>query len=341
MTLASVGAFTILRYPLSFLWLLISFSPLSRPLAISLKTLSQNKQNREGSPAWAIITGPTGGIGKEFSLQLARAGFSVLLVGRSQEKLDELAKEIRETANDSSNGKGSLIETHRIDLGSSSEEDWTSFDLKLRQISDRAPISMIINNAGISHSFPVPFESTPISEIKAINAVNVISPLRLTHTALPYMIKNRRGLILNLGSFSALVPTPLLATYAGSKGFLYTWSQALGTELEPKGIQVRLLNTYFVASEMSKIKRPSFLIPSPKQYVRSVLKNLGLPGGAIGKSYISTTYLSHGIVQWIIDRFFSESFWLNYNLRLQRSILKRVERKKLREQQQEKSKKVD
>ncbi len=62
------------------------------------------------------------------------------------------------------------------------------------------------------------------------------------------MLERKRGLILSVGSFAALVPSPLLAVYSGSKAFLKTWSQALGSELEGTGVHVELLNAYFVVS---------------------------------------------------------------------------------------------
>lgn len=62
------------------------------------------------------------------------------------------------------------------------------------------------------------------------------------------MISKKRGLILTVGSFAALIPSPLLAVYSGSKAFVSTWSQALGSELEGSGVVVELLNTYFVVS---------------------------------------------------------------------------------------------
>lgn len=59
---------------------------------------------------------------------------------------------------------------------------------------------------------------------------------------------SKKGLILNIGSFAALTSSPMLAPYAGSKNFLYAWSQALGGEYAKKGIKVQLLNTFFVVS---------------------------------------------------------------------------------------------
>lgn len=62
------------------------------------------------------------------------------------------------------------------------------------------------------------------------------------------MISRKRGLILTVGSFASLIPSPLLAVYSGSKAFVSTWSQALGSELKGTGVEVELLNTYFVVS---------------------------------------------------------------------------------------------
>lgn len=68
----------------------------------------------------------------------------------------------------------------------------------------------------------------------------------MTKLVLPGMILRKRGLILTVGSFAALIPSPLLAVYSGSKAFVSTWSQALGSELKGTGVEVQVLNTYFV-----------------------------------------------------------------------------------------------
>lgn len=90
----------------------------------------------------------------------------------------------------------------------------------------------------------------------------------MTKLVVPGMVARKRGLILTVGSFAALIPSPLLAVYSGSKAFLQTWSQALGSELEPSGVTVELLNTYFVVSKLSKIRKSSWMIPKPSTYVR-------------------------------------------------------------------------
>ncbi|KAL9932138.1 hypothetical protein V8E36_008910 [Tilletia maclaganii] len=74
-----------------------------------------------------------------------------------------------------------------------------------------------------------------------------------------------RGLILDIGSFAGQAPTPLLATYSGSKAFFIGWAQAPGEELERHRITVRILNTYFVVSNMGKVRKSSAVIPTPKR----------------------------------------------------------------------------
>jgi short-subunit dehydrogenase len=70
--------------------------------------------------------------------------------------------------------------------------------------------------------------------------------MKVTKLVIPGMVSRKRGLILTVGSFASLIPSPLLAVYSGSKAFLSTWSQALGRELKGTGVEVELLNTYFV-----------------------------------------------------------------------------------------------
>ncbi len=63
----------------------------------------------------------------------------------------------------------------------------------------------------------------------------------------------------------------MLAPYAASKAFLASFNAALAEEVKGKGIDVETLNTYFVVSNMSKIRRPTLTTPMPKPYVKAVL----------------------------------------------------------------------
>ena len=79
----------------------------------------------------------------------------------------------------------------------------------------------------------------PVEDLTRIPAINIVAVLRVTRMIVPKMVARRRGLILNIGSWSSHIPAPFLATYGGSKAFIFTFSQALGAQLSVKGVDVR------------------------------------------------------------------------------------------------------
>jgi len=142
-----------------------------------------------------------------------------------------------------------------------------------------------------------------ISEMNNIITINCIGTLRLTQLIAPGMAQRKRGLILNMASFGGVFPTPLLATYSGSKAFIQQWGSALGAELASKGVTVEVVQSHLVTSAMSKIRRSSLLVPTPKSFVRSTLGKIGRSGGSQGIAYTSTPYWAHGLMQWVITTF--------------------------------------
>jgi 17beta-estradiol 17-dehydrogenase / very-long-chain 3-oxoacyl-CoA reductase len=104
-----------------------------------------------------------------------------------------------------------------------------------------------------------------------------------------------------MGSFGGWMPTPLLATYSGSKAFLQQWSAALGGELKGTGVDVELVLSYLVTTAMSKIRRPSAMIPNPRQFVNATLGKIGRSGGAQNMVYTCTPVWSHALMQWWVE----------------------------------------
>ncbi|KAH9167220.1 3-ketoacyl-CoA reductase [Lactarius sanguifluus] len=247
------------------------FSNFVRP-GVSLKKFGASKG------AWAVVTGASDGIGREFAIQLARAGFNVLLAARNQAKLDAVVSDIAKVAS------AVQTKTFVIDFASADDAKWEALLGELKPIE----VGVLVNCVGVSHEFPTDFVDTSEEELNTIVDINVSATLRVTSLIAPAMVSRKKGLILNMGSFAGASPTPMLAVYSGSKAFLRTWSDALSAELTPKGITVEHVNTYFVTSAMSKIRRPSLFIPTPKAFVRSVLAKLA-PGTV-------TPYWSHALV---------------------------------------------
>lgn len=269
------------------------------------------------------MTGASDGIGKEFAVQLARRNFSVLLLSRTASKLNSLAEEI------SNLSPTIATKVFPIDFSSSSAEDYARFASIIKELD----IAILVNNVGRSHDIPVPFVQTPPQEIENIITINNLATLRITQLVAPGMVARKRGLILTMGSFGGLLPTPLLATYSGSKAFLQQWSSALGSELASHNITVQLVQSYLVTSAMSKIRRPSAAIPNPRRFVRSVLAKVGRSGGAQGWAYTSTPYWFHGIMQWGLAATVgvTGSWVVRYNRGMHETIRKRALKKAERE----------
>ncbi|KAF2484831.1 hypothetical protein BDY17DRAFT_321730 [Neohortaea acidophila] len=243
---------------------------------------------------WAVITGASDGIGKEYAIQLAAKGFNVVLISRTQSKLLDLAKELKDKYH---------VEVRNLamDFAANRDKDYAALKKLLQE--EVGEVGILINNVGLSHSIPVPFAETPEQEMKDIVTINCLATLRVTQLVVPGMVARRRGLILNMASFGGLLPTPLLATYSGSKAFLQQWSSALFSELAPHGITVQVVQSYLVTSAMSKIRRASWLVPTPRQFVKAALGKIGRSGGAQGILGTCTPYWAHGIMHWAIASF--------------------------------------
>ncbi|ODV90029.1 hypothetical protein CANCADRAFT_26095 [Tortispora caseinolytica NRRL Y-17796] len=319
---ASVGIIVLTRVLLTFVSFFLDFLTPGTSLT----------KYGAGKGYWAVITGCTSGIGEEFALQLAKARFNVFLISRSESKLQSMAALIDSEVS---------VETGYlpIDFNNASEDDWET----LRQRIAELDVAVLINNVGVSHSIPVPFLETSIEEMESIVNVNNTNTLRITQIVAERMLslktKGVRGLILTMGSFAGLYPTPLLATYSGSKAFLQNWSSALAYELQPYKIDVQLEVSYLVTSAMSKIRRSSLSIPNPNTFVRATLSSLGRRRGAIGRWGSSTPYWAHAVMELAIEQLFSAYSWVvvSINGRLHEDIRKRALKKRAQKQAATKS----
>ncbi|KIM60278.1 hypothetical protein SCLCIDRAFT_16376 [Scleroderma citrinum Foug A] len=200
---------------------------------------------RVASPFPSVVTGASDGIGKEF----ASAGFNILLVAQNQDMLSDVADEIAKRTERRVESKIYLIDFLKNDPE-------TLDDLKtLLESLDIGVLGMC---------------SGPNLSLENIDIINIDAMLSIAHAVLPGMIQSRRGLILVVGSFAGLIPTPLLATYSGSRAFVSTFTSALAEEVKRHNI---------VVTKMSSIRKSSFMIPIPAAYVRATLSKIGLACG--------------------------------------------------------------
>mgnify|MGYP003365041311 CR=1 FL=1 len=248
---------------------------------------------------YCVVTGASDGIGKEYAKQMAQRGFNLVLISRTLSKLETLKSEFEEQYR-------VKVEILAMDIA----KDESSNYERIKELCNNLPISVLINNVGQSHSIPVPFLKTEETELRNIITINNTATLLITQAIAPIIKstvqekKSARGLILTMGSFGGLIPTPLLATYSGSKAFLQNWSTALAGELSQDNIDVELVLSYLVTSAMSKIRRSSMMIPNPKQFVSATLKSVGRRGGAQERYATTTPFWSHAIYEFVIDETF-------------------------------------
>ncbi|OAA66488.1 3-ketoacyl-reductase [Niveomyces insectorum RCEF 264] len=311
--LAAVGALYVGSKLFSFLGLLLSLTVLTGT--------NLRKYGKKGT--WAVVTGASDGLGKEYASQLAAKGFNLVLVSRTKSKLDALASQLE----DKYAGSGLQTKVLAMDYAQNDDADYE----RLAELIDGLDIGILVNSVGQSHSIPVPFLQTAGSELQNIVTINCLGTLKTTQVVAPGMVQRKRGLILTMGSFGGWMPTPYLATYSGSKAFLQQWSSSVAAELKPSGIDTYLVLSYLVVSAMSKVRRPSLLIPRPDAFVRTALGKVGVGRQAFAYTY--TPYWSHAIFQWVVESTLgvghSLSIW--YNLVMHKDIRNRALRKAARE----------
>jgi 17beta-estradiol 17-dehydrogenase / very-long-chain 3-oxoacyl-CoA reductase len=184
-----------------------------------------------------------------------------------------------------------------MDFAKDNDSDYT----RLRELVTNLDVAILVNNVGQSHSMPVPFIETPEDEMKNIITINCMGTLKVTKIVAPGMAQRKRGLILTMGSMGGTLPTPLLATYSGSKAFLQQWSTALGAELASSGVDVEIVLASLITGAMSKIRRPALTIPTPRRFVHDTLGKVSLSCGAQGMAYTSTPFWGHALQQWWIE----------------------------------------
>src|SRR5437764_11654851 len=212
-----------------------------------------------------LITGASSGIGEGFARKLAARGHNLLLVARTEEKLVMLCSEL---------GRSKSIRAQYVAMDLS-EPDAAARLFEETQQRD-LQIDFLINNAGFGSMGD--FAKLDLElELKMID-LNVRSLVELTHRFLQPMRERKRGSIINVASTAGFQGVPFMATYAATKAFVLSFSEALWEENRPYGIKVMALcpgvteTGFFVASQMKK--PPARFIQTSEDVVETALRGL-------------------------------------------------------------------
>ncbi len=190
------------------------------------------------SRAKALITGASSGIGAAFARRFANDGYDLILIGRRENLLEELCKELTEE-------NGINADYMLIDLGKENE-------LKLAEarIRNSPNLEILVNNAGFGG------ESRSFHKVAIENHVNMvqvhnIATLKLTHAIIPGLLAKGKGVIINVSSLASFTPSPS-AMYSATKVFLNYFSESLDFSLRDKGIKIQALCPGFTITDFHK-----------------------------------------------------------------------------------------
>lgn len=173
----------------------------------------------------ALITGASSGIGAAFARTLAAKGMNLILVARSQQKLQHLAEALMQQ-------HAISVDTIVADL---SQPETAKAVYDAVQAQDRT-VDLLINNAGVATYGRFDQQSLRTQQDEILLNVNAV--VGLTHPFLQAMLYNGQGAIINVASTGGFQSTPYMAVYSATKAFIIAWSEALWAETRRQGISV-------------------------------------------------------------------------------------------------------
>jgi uncharacterized protein len=228
---------------------------------------------------YALITGASSGIGECFARALAARRRNLILVARSEDRLQALATELRDRHN-------ILAEPVAADLALPG----AAAALVARLEERRLAVDLLVNNAGFGAQGE--FARLPLARQSEMLAVNVQALIELTHFLVRPMIERRQGGVINVGSTASFQPVPYITAYAATKAFVSSFSQALAEELRPYGVVVVTLCPGGTRTNFLKVAgytRPKLLgtLQAPEDVVEAGLNTLDRGGGLVVPRWVN------------------------------------------------------
>src|SRR5438128_5122523 len=175
---------------------------------------------------WALVTGASSGIGKEFTRQIAASGINVVLVARRDALLAELGRAVSQEF-------GVQYRVLAMDL---SQE---GFIAGLADATHDLDIGLVVSNAGTAN--PGEFLKLDRQLLQATLRLNTTSHLDITHHFGAKLAERRRGGLILVGSMGAEIGVPFLANDGGAKAYIHSLGEALHYEFKPRGVYVTVV----------------------------------------------------------------------------------------------------
>ncbi|XP_029960744.1 17-beta-hydroxysteroid dehydrogenase type 3 isoform X2 [Salarias fasciatus] len=254
---------------------------------------------------WAVVTGASEGIGRAYAFALAERGMNVVIMSRTRERLDLVAKEIGEATDQTVK----VITTDFIN-----ENVFSEIEDQLKDLD----IGILVNNVGVLPGV-VPsryLECENLDQMitKVINC-NVKTMAKMCKIILPGMEKRGKGLIVNISSGIATVPFPYYSLYAASKIFVERVSQGLQAEYKDKGIIIQAVAPFGVSTRMVSYQKTNIVTLSAENFVKSSLQYIRAGDRTNGS-------ICHSILGWILQHIPLKIFYAECVLHSLQSYIK-------------------
>jgi len=258
------------------------------------------KRTIQGSRA--IITGASSGIGREIALELARRGAHVVVTARREDRLNQLAKEIR-----AGGGRVEAVVGDIVD------------PVVRQQVIATAPnvyggLDILVNNAGVGAMGL--FEQGKPETLRHVMEVNFFSLVEMTRLALPLLKAGRKPIIVNISSILGRRGTPHNSAYSASKFAVHGFSESLRAELSRRGIDVLVVSPGTTSTEFfdsvieqhSKPAWPEHTPVSPAYVAKKTVQAMCQGRHEIipylwGKVLCWLNRLSPRLVDWLMSRY--------------------------------------
>ncbi len=226
----------------------------------------QKSMTNSPSKGTALITGASRGIGAVYADRLAKRGYDLILVARSEARLKALSARLTSET-------GRSVTPLPADLND--KGDLAKVETTLR---DDQTITMLVNNAGVGSVAPL--LNADVEKMDDMIALNITALTRLTYAAAPAFVARGAGTIINIASVVGISPETLNGVYGATKAYVIALSHSLQHELADKGIRTQAVLPAATATDIWDLaglpyqNLPASIVMSPEDMVDAALVGL-------------------------------------------------------------------
>jgi len=243
-----------------------------------------------------LITGASSGIGAALAHAYAQPGATLLLWGRDEARLADIAAQCRV--------RGATVITQSLDV-----RDAAGFAAQLAAADAATPIGLAIFNAGLGGTAPADaFAETP-QAAQAIAEVNFVAPVVGANVIADAMARRGAGQIVLVGSIVESYPLPMAPTYAATKAGLRLFAESLGLRLAKHGVTVTLVSPGFIDTPMSRqVIEPKPFLVTADAAAAVIVRGVAAKARVIvvpwqyGVMRAVTGLLPRALLRWILSR---------------------------------------